>query len=63
MAPFDRHASSKALKSLLTGARRELLMDFENPGLNYTLIKRPGEAIRLSFGSLLGWLTNLESFG
>jgi ectoine hydroxylase len=39
MAPFDRQASSLALKSLLTGERRQLLMDFEHPGTNYVLIK------------------------
>ncbi len=39
MAPFDRHASSRALKSLLTGERRSLLMDFEHPGTNWVLIR------------------------
>ena len=39
MAPFDRQASSLALKSLLTGERRRLLMDFEHPGTNYVLIR------------------------
>ena len=39
MAPFDRSSSSLALRSLLTGERRELLMDFEHPGTNYVLIK------------------------
>ncbi len=39
MAPFDRNASSLALKSLLTGERRRLLMDFEHPGTNYVLIR------------------------
>ena len=39
MAPFDRHASSRALKSLLTGERRNLLMDFEHPGTNWVLIR------------------------
>jgi len=39
MAPFDRHASSHALKSLLTGERRNLLMDFEHPGTNWVLIR------------------------
>ncbi len=39
MAPFDRSASSQALRSLLTGERRRLLMDFEHPGTNYVLIR------------------------
>lgn len=39
MAPFDRSASSPQLRSLLTGERRALLMDFEHPGTNWVLIK------------------------
>ena len=39
MAPFDRHASSRALKSMLTGERRNLLMDFEHPGSNWVLMR------------------------
>ncbi len=39
MARFDRSASSLALRSLLTGERRALLMDFEHPGTNWVLIK------------------------
>jgi len=39
MAPFDRSASSITLRSLLKKEQRELLMDFENPSSNYTLIK------------------------
>ena len=39
MAPFDRSASSPQLRSLLTGERRNLLMDFEHPGTNWVLIK------------------------
>ncbi len=39
MAPFDRSASSLVLKSLLTDSQKNLLMDFETPSHNYTLIK------------------------
>jgi ectoine hydroxylase len=39
MAPFDRSASSRVLKSLLTGERRHMLMDFEHPGTNWVLIR------------------------
>ncbi len=40
MAPFDRSAANLALKGLLTGERRNLLMDHEHPGLNYSLFKQ-----------------------
>jgi ectoine hydroxylase len=39
MAPFDRSSGSVALRSMLTGERRELLMDHEHPGTNYVLIR------------------------
>lgn len=39
MAPFDRSASSLILKSLLNENQKKLLMDFETPSHNYTLIK------------------------
>jgi ectoine hydroxylase len=50
MAPFDRSASSLVLRSLLTGERRRLLMDFEQPSRNYTLLRitwagNPGAAL------------------
>ena len=40
VAPFDRHASSEVLHSLLKGKQRELLMDFEHPGKNWALLKQ-----------------------
>lgn len=39
MAPFDRSASSLFLRSILNYDQKKLLMDFETPSNNYTLIK------------------------
>jgi len=39
MAPFDRSASSVFLRSALNKDQKELLMDFETPSNNYTLIR------------------------
>ena len=40
MAPFDRNASSAVLHSLLKGERKRLLMDFDYPSYNYSLLRR-----------------------